>query len=378
MIWYLLLIYICIILIINFALSESQRQGVYAKFLYVLTSLILIALLLFRGNVGVDWESGYVLYYEMASNLFGLFSDGLYLGLNVEPGFQFYLSLLKSFSFHQNWIPTGLLIFVLYLLYLNCLKYNIQFVTVIALFTLFNYLHYYEQIRMAVVYSSGILILSTFIYEKNKIRTKLILLSTLIQYVSLFYFFLFYSFKFLSTYERPILIPRYRKKIKTVFKAGIFVSISFFLGDQLFHFFDLTFKLFGTDFFIVEKYLSYSLRSANLDNQISYKGSILLILLGIYFILFYKTKNGFLFSINKKSSILLFLSVSVFFIFYKIPVISHRLLSMLIIPSLIILGNIYFQRSRNLILFFFIFLYALIKYYNLINEIGDYKLIFIE
>lgn len=377
MLWSLLLFYVLIILIVNFILPYSQRHGIYAKLLYGFTSLILVALLLFRGDVGVDWESGYVLYYEMATNLYELFSNGLYLGLSVEPGFQIYLSLLKSLSFHQNWVPTGLLIFILYRLYLNCLKYNFQYVIVIALFTLLNYLHFYEQIRMAVVYSFGILIFTTYTYNKNKINTKLVFLSGLIQYVSLFYFILFYIFKFLSTYRSSILIPRYTQKIIMVFKVGLFLILSFFLGDRLFHFIDQTFYLFGTDFFIVEKYLSYSSRSADLDNQISYNGSILLFLMATSFIFFYKTNEIYLFHINKKYAIFLFLSIAIFLIFNRMPVLSHRLVGMILIPSFIILGNIYFQRTRNISLFFLLFLYAVLKYFSLTKEIGDYKVNFL-
>ena len=378
MVWASLLIYVLFILVINLGLSKPQRHGIYAKLIYLLTSFILIFLLLFRGDVGVDWEEGYVLYYEMASNLFELFKEGFYLGLNVEPGFQFYLSLLKSFDFHENWIPTILLIFILYFLYLNCIRYNIQFVVVIALFTLSNYLHFYEQIRMAVVYSLGIFIFIKFFLNKNKITNKLILFSALIHYISLFYYLILYFLKFSSPKNQVIQVPKFSNKIKTIFKVGLLILISFFTGDQLFYYINLFFEFMGADLFIIDKFLQYSSRIGNFENEISYRGSILLGLMGYYFILFYKSENSHSFLLNKKLTILLFMSVSIFLIFNKMPIFSHRLLSMLLIPSLILLGNIYFDRTRNFSLFFFLFLYVIILYFNLVNQIGDYNSIFIN
>lgn len=375
MIWSSLLVYVFFILIINFCFSKSQRHGIYAKLIYIFTSLILVFLLLFRGNVGVDWQEGYVRYYEMSSTLLQLFKEGWYLGLNVEPGFQSYLSLLKTFNFHENWIPTVLLIFILWLLYLNCVKYKIQFIVVIALFILSTYLHYYGQIRMAVVYSLGILILSRFTYEKNNVSNKLIIFSILIHYVSVFYYIITYGLKILKPHKQIMQLPTFSKKIKTISIGVLLIIIAFLFGDQLFNSIDLLPRIIGFDFFIIDKYISYSSRFAFLETQISYKGTILLALLGFYFTLFYKTKSIFLASINKRITFFFFISVFIFLIFNQIPVLSHRLTSMLLIPSTILLGNIYFERTKNLTLFFLLFVYQIIKYFNLINEIGDYKLI---
>lgn len=378
MIWSSLLVYVILILIINFSLSKSQRHGIYAKLIYIFTSLILVFLLLFRGDVGVDWQEGYVRYYEMSSNLLQLFKEGWYLGLNVEPGFQLYLSLLKTFNFHENWIPAILLIFVLYLLYLNCVKYKMQFIVVLALFTLSTYLHYYEQIRMAVVYTLGILILSKFIYEKNNVSNKLIIFSILIHYVSIFYYVITYGLKVFKPHKQIMQLPTFSKKIKTIFIGVLSIIIAFLFGDQLFNSIDLLPRIIGFDFFIIDKYISYSSRYASLETQISYRGTILLALLGFYFILFYKSKSIFLASINKRISFFFFVSVFIFLIFNQLPVLSHRFLSMLLIPSVILLGDIYFERTRNFSLFFFLFLYSTIKYFNLIKEIGAYKTIFIN
>jgi hypothetical protein len=372
MVWVSLFLYASFILVVNLCLSKPQRHGIYAKLIYLFSSFILIFLLLFRGNFGVDWEEGYLLYYESASNLFKLFKDGFYLGLNVEPGFQFYLSILKSLDLHENWIPAGFLIFILYFLYLKCIRYNLQFVVVIALFTLSNYLHFYEQIRMAVVYSIGIFSFIIFFYHNNKIVNKLIIVSALVHYISLFYYLILYSLRFLIPKNEVILVFQISNRIKTIFKVGLLLLISFFSGNLLFYYINLFFEFIGSDFFIIDKFLQYSSRIDNIESEISYRGSILLVLMGFYFILFYKAKNSNSLLLNKKLNVLLFMSVSIFFIFNKMPIISHRLLSMLLIPSLILLGNIYFDRTSNLILFFFIFLYVIILYFNLVNQIGDY------
>jgi hypothetical protein len=375
MIWLLLLIYVVIILVINFILSESQRYGILAKFIYILTSLFLVVLLLFRGVVGVDWKSGYVRFYDMALDLFNLFKDGFYLGLHVEPGFQFYLSILKTFNIHENWIPTILLIFILISLYFNCIKYKIQFIVVISLFTLSTYLQYYGQIRMAVVYSIGILVLTRLAYDKNIITYRLILLSSLIHYVSIFYLILNFWLRVFMSHNKKRHIFKFTNKIKSISVGGLYIFVAFLIGQKIFSSIDILFKIINYENFIFDKYISYSSRFASLGTEVSYSGAIFLTFLGICFTLFYKSSDFFLNLINRKFSFLFFVSVFIFLLFNQLPVLSYRLSSMLLIPSTILLGNIYFERTKNIILFLLLFLYQILKYYNLIIEIGDYNLI---
>jgi len=374
--WIFLFIYSIILLLINFKIDKYLRCGIVSRLIFIFSSLFLIVLLLYRGSVGMDWES-YKDFYSTSGNLVDLIRNGWYFELNLEPGFQIYLALLKTLGLTVNWVPVGLLIIILITLYNECVRFKVPFLVVIAFYILTVYLHFFEQIRMAFVYSIGVILFIRVIYSNNKLSsTYLIFLASSVQYIAIAYFVII---RFWNFGKKSCLAPfrdstsLFRQKLKaSVIMVSVF-SIALVVGPSILSFLNLIPFFSTTDIVLFKKYNAYKEYSSNFEEDVSFRGSFIILLAGILFLFFYKGANYKEYKLNKLIIWTMVSSVITHLVFYELPVLAHRLVGMLLLPSYMLLASAYFMRNRNVLIFCILIFFAILKFMTLVNVVGKYN-----
>jgi hypothetical protein len=375
--WIFLLIYSMVLLLINLLFDKHLRYGIVSRLIFIFSSLLLIVLLLYRGSVGMDWDT-YKDFYSTSGNLVDLFRNGWFFELNLEPGFQIYLALLKTLGLSVNWVPIGLLIIILITLYSECVRFKVPFLVVLAFYILTVYLHFFEQIRMAFVYSIGVILFIRVIYSKNKLSsTYLIFLASSVQYIAIAYFIVI---KFWDFGKNSCLTPfRYstslfwQKLNASIVMVSMF-TIALVFGHNLLSFLNLIPFFSTTDIVLFEKYNAYKAYASNIEEDVSFRGSFYTLLVGILFLFFYQGTSYKEYRLNKLIIWTMVSSVIMHLVFYKMPVLAHRLVGMLLLPSYMLLANVYFMRNRNILMFSLLIFLAILKFMMLVNVVGQYNL----
>jgi hypothetical protein len=125
---------------------------------------------------------------------------------------------------------------------------------------------------------------------------------------------------------------------------------------------------------LFEKYNAYKAYASNIEEDVSFRGSFYTLLVGILFLFFYQGTSYKEYRLNKLIIWTMVSSVIMHLVFYKMPVLAHRLVGMLLLPSYMLLANVYFMRNRNILMFSLLIFLAILKFMMLVNVVGQYNL----
>ena len=364
--WIVLFSLLMISLGVHTLLIARHRNSVIAYAISAPSIVLSVLLLLIRGDMGTDWI-GYNTIYDRTSTL-GDLLRGSWLGFHFEPGFQLYIGALKTVSLNSNWIPLGLYVVSMAIIFNKIRMLSLAPIPVVVMYTLLIYPHFFEQIRMAFVYSVGVYIAITYFFE-NKKKYIIAVLASTFQYIGIFYIFLLLfsdmirnTSKYVSNIRSPVFL--------FLFIFSILLAWSF--GR---HLYDALFQLIAylPGNIITYKLLSYHERVVDLD--LSYRGVLLMSIMILFIMLRLQINRHATDSLINLFGLALWISIIVFLIFGHFNVLSHRVISMMLYPTVTVLIAVLSLASRRDFYIGFICLaYAIYGFYKMINNIGPYSL----
>lgn len=369
--WSIQLFLIVLIFILGLRPAQSAAHHACQQVLYWFLVMVLFLSILLRGSFGIDWN-GYQRLYDEILPLYELVLGKGWLGMHIEPGFQIYLGFLKLFGLHANFIPALLFLFFSTWLFISCRatpKYQLQ---LLALYALLVYPHFYGQMRMAAVYSTGIII-ATSVITKGDAGHQLgkILFAASFQYIGLAYVLLSSIGKYANRHLRV--------NLRVGFKFSIYAAILLLLGissvDSFLDLLEKAFLLMGENP-ISQKFLSYLGRAQVAEP--SYFGITLVgaIALALFLV------SGFI-QPDSSSKTMLFCSallvIAIFFFLMlaaSFHTLSHRLVAMFLIPAISLVTVMLFRKKRFFLIGIFVLFYSASRFYNSTEALGPYISIF--
>lgn len=361
--------------LLNSVMAKPSRHGNIAWVLSLSAFLFLFFLLAIRGEgVGVDWLA-YKEIYSGIPTFPTLIIEGGWLPLNIEPGYQLYMSFLKFFNFHPNFLPTFLFMISYIMIMKGCKRWRVPPLAMTAMIILLIYPHYYGQIRMAFVYTLGILIGLAVLNQSRKVVIVKALLASSVQYIGLAYFA---ALPFIRRNAlNPSLKPSYLewrlstlKRINIVL-AFVFISfVAYVVSEDILAAFMHLVSLMDNP--VASKLFSYYLRIEEVNR--SFLGISVIAIFGISMV---SLSNREILQ-NRKVMIVsgIGMLVAVFIANFTggFPVLAHRITSMILIPSLAILLSMVSLRSKNNFFFYFVlFCYSIYKFGQISVAIGLYS-----
>ena len=351
---------------VNTLLIGRHRNSVIAWAISVPSIVMCVSLLLFRGDMGVDWD-GYNTIYDSAPTVGDLFS-GTWLGLHFEPGFQLYISTLKTYSLNSNWIPLGLYVVSMAIILNKVRMLSLAPIPVVVMYTLLIYPHFFEQIRMAFVYSIGVYIAIVFFFE-NKKKYFVAGLASVFQYIGIFYILLL-----LLSGVIKIISRRVRNIRSPIFLFAFIFSIilAWNLGQQLYN---ALFQLIAylPNNIVTYKLLSYHERVGDVD--LSYRGILLMFIMQLIMIMRLRLNRLATDGLINLYGLALWVAIIVFLVFGHFNVLSHRLISMILDPPVIVLVAVMSLTSRrDFYIGIMVFAFAISSYFKMVDVIGPYSL----
>ena len=371
--WYFVAFLALGMLLINSSLTKSARLGRLAWWLSFLIFGILSIFLVARGDMGIDWFN-YLDVYIKSPSFYSLVTQNNWLDFNLEPGFQVYMSILKLFELHYNLIPT-LLFVVSYLMVMHgCKLWNISPLPMTAMITLLIYPNYYGQIRMAFVYTIGILIGLSILNRSTKHKFLLTLLSASFHYIGLTYLIaLFVPLRlpnlFIFRSLNAIDYTSLQKRLATVF---FYLSLLFscvLFSQPILQSIVSVLSLSSNP--LSEKLTIYYLRITDLDQ--SNLGFLLLLAFASMLILFSNRESSARRTTVFAAGIGFFAAALALAITSSFPVLSHRLFSIIFIPSMsILISSVSLGSKSNCLLYILLALYSFNYFFRVSYSIGPY------
>jgi hypothetical protein len=360
-------------LLINSFLTKSARLGRFAWLLSFLIFGFLAIFLATRGDMGVDWAP-YTEAYALIPSFFSLITKNAWLPFNLEPGFQVFISILKLFELHHNLIPTVLFVVSYLMLMYGCKRWNTPPLPMTAIITLLVYPNYYGQIRMAFVYTIGVLIGLSVVNRSNKHLFQLSLLSASVQYIGIAYLMaVFLKPRFLNLLIfRPLNIIHYtsfRVRLATVFfcLSLVFACIPF---SQSILNSIITVVSIGSNP-LSDKLYSYYMRVADVDQ--SNLGLFLLVAFASMLILFSNRESTTRRTTVFAAGVGFFAAALILTISSTFPILSHRAVSMMVIPSTaILISSVSLRSKANFLLYILLVFYSLSSFFRVSYAIGPY------
>jgi hypothetical protein len=355
-----------ILLLFNSALTKNFRSSYFAWLISYLTLLMQSLFLALRGDMGVDWID-YKEMYSLMPTSTKLLSEGDWLPFNIEPGYQIYMSILKLLNLHPNALPSVLFIISNLMVMHGCKKWVVPPLSMTAMMTMLIYPHYFGQIRMAFVYSLGVLVGLAILNKNRKYLFASSLLAASVQYIGIAYFlglFIRSSSHYCEQFG-------YQRRIFFASAFLFFLTLSFFFSGAILSALIQLFALVDTP--VSEKLVSYYFRAEE-DNK-SFLGAFVLIVFALSLLFFCNRESSENRRIVFLSSASLFVAVIILFITADFSVLSHRLISMVSLPTFAILMASVSLRSKGLyFLYFVVIIYCAYLYNNNIRAIGPYSL----
>jgi hypothetical protein len=372
-IWWIIGSISLILLLLNSALSKPSRHGNFAWVISQFVFFFLSFLLAMRGDFGVDWKS-YIDFYSNIPSFPSLISEGGWMDFNIEPGYQIYMSLLKFFNLNHNFLPVFLFMISFVMVMQGCKIWRVSPLAMTAIITLLIYPHYYGQIRMAFVYTLGILVGLAILNQNRKVVLLTTILAASVQYIGLAYFFtlILPNFNVTSHPLRPLWFTGNFSIKKRTFIVATFL----FLFFSAYHFSELFLSsliqilpLYENP--ITEKLIIYHSMSERIDRSF----------VGIFIIA--SLASTIIFLINREppankiiltaAATSLLAAVTIFLLTESFPILAQRIYSMILIPSFAILLSFVSLRSKNNILYIVICSYAGYLFLNVTLAIGPYN-----
>jgi hypothetical protein len=326
--------------------------------------------------MGIDWE-GYQELYASMPPISRLLSGGGLLPLNVEPGYQLYMSVFKLLSMHPNWLPTGLFTLSVAIVLRGCRKWNIPPLPMTAMITMLIYPHFFEQIRMAFVYMLGISIGIAMLHNDRRSVLSNSMLAASVQYIGIAYIFNVFwrESTVLAASTRShgagkVVISGRRRVI--VIAALLSASaVAYRFSEPLLGAMMQPFALFINP--VSEKLLAYYIRREEV--AVSFAGASFLVFSGIALV--WLSNRDSIPNRQKvifRSGVALLLSVTVWLVIQGFPALSHRIVSMMVKPTLAILAShVTLTARRQGWLYILLSMYSVYSFGKLTDAVGPYS-----
>ena len=365
-IWWVVGAWGIVLLLFNSALTKNLRSSYFAWLITYLTLILQSLLLAMRGDMGVDWID-YNEMYSLMPTFTKLLIEGGWLPFNTEPGYQIYMSILKLLNLHPNALPTILFIISNLMVMQGCKKWCVPPISTIAMTTMLFYPHYYGQIRMAFVYTLGVLVGLAILNKNRKYIFASTLLASSVQYIGIAYFLGLFIRTSSNYYE----LFGYQRRIIVASAFFLVLTLSFLFSGAILGALIQLFALVDTP--VSEKLISYYFRAEEGDK--SFLGAFVLMILAFSLLFFFNRESSENRRILFYSSASLFVAVILLFISADFSVLSHRLVSMVSLPTLaILMASVSLKSKRLFHIYFFVISYCTYIFYNNIRAIGPYSL----
>lgn len=374
--WWLIGSWSVFLLITNSALGKANRCGPVPWALSTATVFMLVCGLALRGDKRIDWDSYQELYASMPS-ITWLLSGGDWLPLNIEPGYQLYMSVFKFLNMHPNWLPTGLFLLTVAIVLRSCRRLKVPPMPMVAMIALLIYPHFFEQMRMAAVYMLGVAVGIAILHNNCRAIVAYSLIATSVQYIGLAYIFSLCVPKITApagsaiSYLDTIRALSTRKKVAVITALLCASAVAYRFSEPLLSATMQPFLMLINP--VSEKLTSYYERREEL--AVSFSGAAFLVFSGMSLVwLSNRMDMPHMRRVMFGSGIVLFLAVIMWLATIGFPVLSHRILGMFVKPTLaILISHVALNAKRQGWLYILLSIYAVYCFRKITNEVGPYE-----